>query len=542
MKVCVLQPHYSFHTADADACFADLLALMDACDESLDLIVLPEYSDALADVAGKDGFYAISEKYNATLLEKAAATARRCHALLFVNAGCKTEQGIRNTTHAFDREGNLIGRYFKAHPAPSEVKTDGEGGHALDVAYSYEMNAPYILEAEGLRFAFLTCYDFYFYENFPQIARQNADIIIGCSLQRTDTHEALSIIGKFLSYNTNAYLVRASVSLGEDSPLCGSSMVVAPDGTELLNMKSRVGLGTTHIDPEKKYYKPAGHLGAPKAHYQYIEEGRRPWLYRNGGASVVRTDEKMPYPRLCAHRGFNTVAPENSMPAFGAAVALGAEEIELDIWSTSDGVLVSCHDATLERVSNGEGKIYEKTFAELRALDFGVKHGEKFAGLTIPTFEEILQKFAGRVIMNLHVKIWDARFEKHMLEEIVSLIRKYDCEKQVYFMTTNDDMIRRAMAYAPDIGCCVGWNGNKEDPMSIVDRAIALGAYKVQLFKPYFNEESVKKAHAHGILCNVFYADDPEEARAYFRMGIDTVLTNDYLAIYNAVKDEYFKK
>ncbi len=534
MKVSVLQPRYSFDTKDAEKCFEALLTMLDECDESMDLIVLPEYSDALADVAGRDGYYAMVDTYHAALMQKARETARRCHALLFVNAGYKTENGIRNTTHAIDREGNIVGRYFKAHPAPSEVKKDAEGGHELDVAYSYEYAAPYILTLEGIRFAFLTCYDFYFYENFARIARENVDVIIGCSLQRTDTHEAPSIIGKFLSYQTNAYLVRASVSLGEDSPLCGSSMVVSPRGEELLNMKSRVGIGSTYIEPHEKYYKPAGHLGKPKAHYEYIEEGRRPWLYRNGGASVVPFDDKMPYPRLCAHRGFSAALPENTMPAFGAAVALGAEEIEFDLWSTSDGVLVSCHDATLERVSNGEGKIYEHTYRELLSLDFGSKHGERLAGLKIASFEEILRKFAGRVIMNIHVKIWDANFERDMLPEIVALIRRYDCEKHVYFMTTSDRMIRKAMAYAPDIACCVGWDGN-EDPMSMVDRAIALGAPKIQLFKPYFNAETVKKAHEHGILCNVFYADDPKEAAEYLAMGIDTVLTNDYLTVRRAV-------
>ena len=100
------------------------------------------------------------------------------------------------------------------------------------------------------------------------------------------------------------------------------------------------------------------------------------------------------------------------MPAFGAAVAMGAEEIEIDIWNTSDGVLVSCHDSTLDRVSNGHGKIYEHTYEELLKLDFGVKYGDKFRGLKIPTFEEILRSFAGRVIMNIHVKIWDEDFAK----------------------------------------------------------------------------------------------------------------------------------
>ncbi|MBE6553194.1 MAG: hypothetical protein E7666_02515 [Ruminococcaceae bacterium] len=536
MKICLIQPHYSFDARDLDACFAALLSWLDRCDESMDMIVLPEYSDAPADVQGKDGFYSAVEKNNAVLLQKARETAMRCRALVFVNAGCVMPNGVRNTTYAINREGEIVGKYFKAHPAPSEVKTDAEGGHELDVAYSYDVAAPYILELEGLRFAFLTCYDFYFYENFARIARENVDVIVGCSLQRTDTHEALSIINRFLCYNTNAYLVRASVSLAEDSPLCGCSMVVSPRGEELLNMKSRVGLGICEIDPHEKYYKPAGHMGVPKSHYAYVEEGRRPWLYRNGGASVVLPDTRMPYPRLCAHRGFNTVAPENSMPAFGAAVALGAEEIELDLWATKDGVLVSCHDSTLDRVSNGSGKIYDHTYAELQALDFGEKHAETFKGLKIPTFEEILQKFAGRVIMNIHVKIWDRNAEDPMMEQIVELIRRYDCADHVYFMTTNDAMIVRVRAYAPDIAVCVGWDGNRE-PLSIVDRAIALGADKVQLFKPYFNQESVDRAHAHGIRCNVFWADDPDEARRYLEMGIDTVLTNDYLAVRNAVDD-----
>ncbi|MBQ7335898.1 MAG: hypothetical protein IJW92_05455 [Clostridia bacterium] len=515
--------------------------MLDQCDESLDLIVLPEYSDVLADVKGRDGFYNAVQQYQPFLLKKASETAKRCNSLMFVNAGYETENGIRNTTHAIDRNGNIVGRYFKAHPAPSEVKTDAEGGHELDVAYSYEIASPYILELEGLRFAFLTCYDFYFYENFAKIARENIDIIIGCSLQRTDTHEALSIINQFLCYNTNAYLIRASVSLGENAEVCGCSMVVSPGGKMLLNMNSNVGLGICEIDPKQKYYKPAGHMGKLKSHYEYIEEGRRPWLYRNGGASVVPFDGIMKYPRLCAHRGFSTVAPENSMPAFGAAVALGAEEIEFDLWSTKDGVLVSCHDETLDRVSDGSGKIGEHTYEELLQLDFGIKHGEKFKGLKIPTFEEILQKFAGRVIMNIHVKIWDVNAKNPMVEEIVALIRKYDCEQHIYFMTTNDEIIKRVMEYAPDLRVCVGWDGNKA-PMSIVDRAIALGAYKVQLFKPYFNQESIDKAHAHGILCNVFWADDPDEARHYLEMGVDTVLTNDYLTVYNAVKKDYFNR
>ncbi|MBO5908657.1 MAG: hypothetical protein J6Q67_02605, partial [Clostridia bacterium] len=288
------------------------------------------------------------------------------------------------------------------------------------------------------------------------------------------------------------------------------------------------------------YYKPAGFKGAKKAHYEYIEEGRRPWLYRNGGASVVLPDSVMAYPRLCAHRGFSTVAPENSMPAFGAAVALGAEEIEFDLWCTKDGEIVSSHDSTLERVSDGEGFIYEKTYEELEGLDFGSKFGESFRGLKIVKFEEILQKFAARVVMNVHIKTLSDSYDEEMMKKIVSLVRKYDCEKYVYFMIVHDGVIRQFMNYAPDIPICVGHDSAR--PWEIVDRAIALGCKKVQLFKSdyyktrYFNKEMIDYAHKNGIRCNVFYADDPDEAKEYIEMGIDTILTNDYLAIKNALK------
>ena len=142
MKVCLIQPEYSFNESDLDERFSGLLKKLDECDESLDIIVLPEYSDAPADVLGMAGFYSAYEKNNSALLEKACTTAKRCNSLLFVNAGYKTENGIRNTTYAIDRSGNIIGRYFKAHPAPSEVKTDAQGGHQLDVEYSYEYREP----------------------------------------------------------------------------------------------------------------------------------------------------------------------------------------------------------------------------------------------------------------------------------------------------------------------------------------------------------------------------------------------------------------
>ena len=175
------------------------------------------------------------------------------------------------------------------------------------------------------------------------------------------------------------------------------------------------------------------------------------------------------------------------------------------------------------------------TYEELLQFDFGAKCGEKFRGLKIPTFEEILQKFAGRVIMNIHVKIWDLGAEDTKLSEILSLVQKYDADGHVYFMTRNDEVVRHIRKNAPTLKICLGWDKDP-NPNKIVERAIALGAYKVQFYNTEVTREAIRLAHDNGILCNVYYADDTVEARRLLEMGVDTVLTNDYLSVYNATK------
>lgn len=244
------------------------------------------------------------------------------------------------------------------------------------------------------------------------------------------------------------------------------------------------------------------------------------------------TEKELGYPRVCAHRGFSAIAPENSMPAFGAAVALDAEEIEFDLWPSADGEIVSVHDRSLERVSDGCGLVTDYTFEQLEKLDFGVKFGEKFKGLKIVEFEDILQRFSGRVIMNIHIKPLtydDTPYPTHAMEKIVSLLKAYKAENYAYFMLETDIMIKQFKEYSPEIPICVGHLSDR--PFEIVDRAIEFGCEKVQLFKPYFNKAMIDKAHKNGIKCNVFWSDDIEETKEFLQLGIDTVLTNNFIPI-----------
>ena len=269
MKAYIIQPRYSMDSSEMESCFLKELELLDSCDENADIIVLPEYSDVLSATPDGKTFVEAIEKYAPIIECKVKETAKRCKAIVFANYGYKTEKGYRNTTHVFNRNGEEIGRYFKQHPAPSEIKNKG-----IDTDYANEPQDVYMIDIDGIRFGFRTCYDFYFYEDIVSMARKNLDVIIGCSYQRTDTHDALEIMNRFLAYNTNAWLLRSSISLGVDSKVCGCSMVVSPHGTIVANMKNKVGIEIVDFDPREKYYKASGFNGGLKSHYEYVDEGR----------------------------------------------------------------------------------------------------------------------------------------------------------------------------------------------------------------------------------------------------------------------------
>ena len=534
MKICLIQPPYTLIPEKGGDCFRKELEMLRAV-RAADVIVLPEYSDVLFAERDRNEMIRAHEENFPELVKTCREAALRCGAAVFFNAPDFSESPAgKNTTFMMGKDGTIAGKYAKRHLPPLEREKLG-----LDASETYTADPPVILEADGVRYGFLTCYDFYFYEAFPMIARARPDVIIGCSLQRSDRHAASEIMCRHLAYNTNAYVLRCSVSMageaGVPGDVCGASMAVSPSGDVLGSLGGEVGYVTAEFDPHEKYLKPAGFGRAPAAHWEYAEYGRNPQQYRPAGPSVVPTDERMPYPRICAHRGFNTVAPENSMPAFGAAAAMGAEEIEFDLWETADHEIVSIHDASLDRVSTGTGFVWEHTLESLRGFDFGVKTGPAYEGMRILTFREILEKLACRVVMNVHVKSRDDvnPLSEEYLEKMIALIRQYGAEKHCYFMSGNPALLKQLRKLAPDIACCAGADGDVHG--DLVEKALSCGCAKIQLFSPHFSRnppdyaaEQIEKAHRNGIRVNLFYSDDRDEAAKYLAMGVDTVLTNDY--------------
>lgn len=237
------------------------------------------------------------------------------------------------------------------------------------------------------------------------------------------------------------------------------------------------------------------------------------------------SNRNLRFPRLIAHRGLSNAMPENTLPAFAAAIALGAHEIEFDLRVSKDGELVVCHDHTVDRTSNGSGEIAALLWHEVKKLDAGTWKSEIWKNVRFSKFEDIFKHFAHRSIFNIHVKSESDNgqaFEKQHMEQLISLIKQYNCEDWCY-IAGDSDILQLAIAVDEKIErCCLA--GCLD--YTIVDRAIEYQCGKLQFLKPYYNAEMIQKAHQHGITCNMFWADDPEEAAIFLEEGIDSVLTN----------------
>lgn len=107
---------------------------------------------------------------------------------------------------------------------------------------------------------------------------------------------------------------------------------------------------------------------------------------------------------MIAHRGASAYFPENTLPAFEAAIAMGADMIELDVQLTSDKEVIVFHDEKISRCTDGRGRIADYTLAQLKILDAGIRLDKKFKGTRIPALAEVLDFCKNRIAVNIEIK------------------------------------------------------------------------------------------------------------------------------------------
>lgn len=238
-------------------------------------------------------------------------------------------------------------------------------------------------------------------------------------------------------------------------------------------------------------------------------------------------------PLVIGHRGASLRAPENTLAAFRLADELGADGVEMDIKLTKDRVPIVMHDSTLERTTNGSGRVRQTTYADIAALDAGAWFSDAYSGERVPTLTEVLESTPRGLLLNLELTNYDSPRDE-LPEVVLREVRAANAQERVLFSSFNpialwrlrrlEASLRLGFLFMPATPRWLKW-------------ATAL-ALSVDFYHPQrdlVTPEAMRRWTRRGLRVNVWTVNDPERARALIEMGAAGLITDD-AALWKALK------
>ena len=251
--------------------------------------------------------------------------------------------------------------------------------------------------------------------------------------------------------------------------------------------------------------------------------------------------ERFQRPAVIAHRGASAHAPENTLAAFELALSQGADAIEMDVMLCGDQRAVIIHDGTVDRTTNGSGEVAKMRLSDLKLLDAGSSYAPQFHGEQIPTFEEVLDKIAPQIPINLELKNYASPLDD--LPKIVShLIKSSGLSIQFFISSFNPIALRAFQKHLPEvpIGLLVGAG---RGTLAKVARLFG-GFTRYQSYHPAYQgvtPDLVNRTHSKQQKIFTYTVNDPKDMHQLFRIGVDGIITDNPAAALDIAK-EYYEK
>ena len=222
---------------------------------------------------------------------------------------------------------------------------------------------------------------------------------------------------------------------------------------------------------------------------------------------------------VTAHRGYSTVYPENTIPAFKGAIQVGADWAELDVQQTADGEVIVMHDSNLKRTTGLDKEVWQVTWDEIKDLDNGSWFDKKYQTVRIPTLEEVLKVCRGKIHLNIEIK--PSGHDKDLEEQVAKLLKKYHMRDTCVVSSLKYDSLRKIKqaddsietAYITSVSY-----GNFTD----LEYADGYSVESTLLSKSFVN-----KAQKTGKQIYVWTVNSEERLEKVVGMGIDNVITDD---------------
>ena len=220
---------------------------------------------------------------------------------------------------------------------------------------------------------------------------------------------------------------------------------------------------------------------------------------------------------VIAHRGDHTIVPENSKMSIQNAIEDGADYVELDIRTTKDGQLVLMHDPTVDRMTNGMGKVRDLNFDEIRSLKLYNKMNFKPDTLQIPTFEESLKICKNKI--NIYLDFKDANVQK-----VYQAIKNEGMENQIVVYINSPNQYAEWRKLVPTMPLILSLNKKIKDSAEMIEY---LTNFKIDILDGNWTEYTKDKVNAALKMGVPVWADmqSTTENDDFWRQGISIGLS-----------------
>jgi len=243
-------------------------------------------------------------------------------------------------------------------------------------------------------------------------------------------------------------------------------------------------------------------------------------LFLYGGIpAAIRSSEVKSEILKVAHRGASGEAPENTIASFQRAIAQGADVIETDAQLSKDKEIILLHDETVERTTDGRGKVSQLTLKEIKSLDAGSWFGKEFSGEKIPTLTEALEVIRGRTKLNIEFK------GKNLLlvPKVINLLKEEGFIKEAILSSFNYSFLEEAKRFDPRITTGLLF-------ATPAQRGKSFPYWKgTDLILPRYNmvtKNLVEKIHSKDLKVIAWTVDEPEKIKRLIDLGVDGIASN----------------
>lgn len=230
---------------------------------------------------------------------------------------------------------------------------------------------------------------------------------------------------------------------------------------------------------------------------------------------------------VIAHRGNENIAPENTMAAFRTAVASGYRSVETDIQFTKDGVPVLIHNPSINRTSNGKGRIADLTFEQVRQYDFGSWKNSRYAGEKIPSLQEFLE-FCRNNGVHPYLELKNtSMMTRSNIEKVYNMVCDAGMQNNVSWFSFNYSYIEQLKEIAPTADIGVVLHSNESITKAVLTRVKNLKTGRNTVFicsRDRKNTPTIiancKKAGIALVARDISAASDAKKLNSYYRSAI----------------------